>query len=613
MNEILGQAKTIQQLLHNTKYSIDYYQREYKWESKQIQELIEDFSSKFLDDHDPTDNREQVGGYGHYFLGSIIISRKDGVNYLVDGQQRLTSLTLLLIFLNHLKTERKDCKNISDLIYSEKYGSKSFNIQVDDRIPCMEALFDAKPFDPSDQGESVQNIVKRYKDIESQFPEELKGESLPFFIDWLIENVHLVEITAYSDEDAYTIFETMNDRGLSLKPADMLKGFILANITDPKKRFAGAQLWKERGVEFNDGYGKDTDAEFLKHWLRSQYSESIRDRKKGAKPGDYDRIGTEFHRWVREYRERIGLNKAEDFHTFLTSDFKFYSAQHLRVLDASRHLRVGLERILYVGETGFTHHYQLLLAPLVPSDSEAVILRKLQLVATFVDILLARRMWNFKSIGYKHMQFDMFKVMLSIRRKPVEELAAALHQHLDKDEFTFQTNDRYYLHQQNRYQIHWLLARMIDYIEAESCAAPHFLEYWGLDKKVVYEVEHIWADKFDRHKDEFPSEHEFREARDRVGGLLLLPKKFNASYGALEYSKKLDHYNSQNLLARSLHSKCYEHNPGFVQFVNRTNLPFRCHDEFRKADQDSRLDLYKQLAERIWSPGQIEAGGQACD
>jgi uncharacterized protein with ParB-like and HNH nuclease domain len=46
----------------------------------------------------------------------------------------------------------------------------------------------------------------------------------------------LVEITAYSDEDAYTIFETMNDRGLSLSPTDMLKGFLLANIEDPAKR-----------------------------------------------------------------------------------------------------------------------------------------------------------------------------------------------------------------------------------------------------------------------------------------------------------------------------------------------------------------------------------------
>ena len=49
-------------------------------------------------------------------------------------------------------------------------------------------------------------------------------------------NVHLVEITTYSDDVAYTIFETMNDRGLSLSPTDMLKGYLLANITDERSR-----------------------------------------------------------------------------------------------------------------------------------------------------------------------------------------------------------------------------------------------------------------------------------------------------------------------------------------------------------------------------------------
>jgi uncharacterized protein with ParB-like and HNH nuclease domain len=79
-------------------------------------------------------------------------------------------------------------------------------------------------------------ILARYADIEDLFPEELAGAALPYFADWLVENVHLVEITAYTDGDAYTIFETMNDRGLSLTPADMLKGYLLANIADEDKR-----------------------------------------------------------------------------------------------------------------------------------------------------------------------------------------------------------------------------------------------------------------------------------------------------------------------------------------------------------------------------------------
>jgi uncharacterized protein with ParB-like and HNH nuclease domain len=99
MQEIRGEAKAIRQLLSGTRYTIDYYQREYKWQSKQVLELLADLADKFLDDFQASDPREAVGSYGHYFLGSIIISRKHNQPYLVDGQQRLTTLTLLLLYL----------------------------------------------------------------------------------------------------------------------------------------------------------------------------------------------------------------------------------------------------------------------------------------------------------------------------------------------------------------------------------------------------------------------------------------------------------------------------------------------------------------------------------
>src|SRR5207302_4642743 len=131
--------------------------------------------------------------------------------------------------------------------------------------------------------ESVQNLYQRYRDIEAVFPEELRGDSLLHFIDWLLRNVHLVEITAYSDDDAYTIFETMNDRGLSLTPADMLKGYLLANIIDSDQRLHAGRIWKERVTALLD-LGKDEDADGIKSWLRSQHAETIRERKRGAAP-----------------------------------------------------------------------------------------------------------------------------------------------------------------------------------------------------------------------------------------------------------------------------------------------------------------------------------------
>ena len=74
----------------------------------------------------------------------------------------------------------------------------------------MEGLFNHGEFIPTDEDdESVHNLSDRYKDIIEAFPDEIKGEALPYFVDWLTLNVVLVEIIAYSDENAYTIFETM--------------------------------------------------------------------------------------------------------------------------------------------------------------------------------------------------------------------------------------------------------------------------------------------------------------------------------------------------------------------------------------------------------------------
>ena len=233
MKEIRGDAKNIRSLLSGAKYSIDYYQREYKWETKQVIELLNDLADKFLQSYDHKHDRSRVEGYGHYFLGSIIVSDKGGKKFIIDGQQRLTSITLLLIYLHGSITDSEQGKQLSELIFSQKYGKKSFNLDVQERTACIEALYAGVPFDDNGQPESVSNIMLRYQDIREQFPDELKGTSLPYFIDWLIENVHLIEITAYSDDDAYTIFETMNDRGLRLTATDMLKGYLLANIADP--------------------------------------------------------------------------------------------------------------------------------------------------------------------------------------------------------------------------------------------------------------------------------------------------------------------------------------------------------------------------------------------
>jgi uncharacterized protein with ParB-like and HNH nuclease domain len=73
----------IYQGLKGVRYSIDYYQREYKWGDKQVREMVDDLTNSFLDGYDPSHERRQVVEYPHYFLGSIIISKKDANSYVV--------------------------------------------------------------------------------------------------------------------------------------------------------------------------------------------------------------------------------------------------------------------------------------------------------------------------------------------------------------------------------------------------------------------------------------------------------------------------------------------------------------------------------------------------
>ena len=230
----------------------------------------------------------------------------------------------------------------------------------------------------------------------------------------------------------------MNDRGLSLAPLDMLKSFLIANVTDEGERDRVNGIWKQttnRLLELD----KEEPADAVKAWLRSQYADSIRERKKGAKPGDFDRLGTEFHRWVREKEneKRLGLAKSADYVRFVERDFKFYTDQYEQLSRASLKPLKGFEIVYANSWLDFTLQYPLLLAPLKTSDDEQTRLRKIQVVASFVDILIARRLWNYRSIAYSTMQYAMFLVMREIRGKSVEQLVTLLRKRLDEEEEDF--------------------------------------------------------------------------------------------------------------------------------------------------------------------------------
>ena len=249
MNKI-EKTETLSKILANRKFSVDVFQREYRWGQKQIEQMLSDFQSTFEENYDPNnhDTTDEVEGYGFYYMGSIICTGTAGASCnIVDGQQRLTSLTLLLIYLNNLQ---KDVSQqayeqvpIDSLIYSNRFGKKSFNLDVKERRGCFQALFDNDMTYQPDS-ESTQTMFERYKDIVELFPDELKGEALPFFIWWLIEKVLLLEVDTPSDDEAHTIFLTMNDRGLSLNSAEMMKAYVIQQIAESDRLDVNRQ-WQE--------------------------------------------------------------------------------------------------------------------------------------------------------------------------------------------------------------------------------------------------------------------------------------------------------------------------------------------------------------------------------
>lgn len=619
MQQITATARTVRELLYSQRYGIDYFQREYRWGDRQVEELINDLTGAFLESYDPGHARSKVADYGRYFLGSIITSNKGGVRFLADGQQRLSTLTLMLIFLHRkLKASGHGSPLLEPMIVSEHFGEKQLNLDVPDRRDCMLALLEGEEFDATTSTEAVQRLKENYEHIQQEFPgNEISDNVIPFFADWLLEKVYLVEMAAASDEDAYTIFETVNDRGLSLTPSEMLKGHLLAAIEDEPKRIEAGKIWRdhiESLKRLDDN--KEEDADAIKSWLRSQYAETIRERKRNAKPLDFDRMGTEFHRWVKDASDDpLKLKNGADYVQFIKRDFAFYARWYEILRRASFEPVSGLEDVFANARRYFTLQFPVMLAPLMPGDSEADARQKVRVVAAFIDILLARRVWANRSIDYSTLVYAMFLVMKDIRRKSVEEVAHILGGRLDgtyegdKDTFEATTpfgNGTFRLSPSSRRPMHLMLAQMTDWMMRRCNLPTNLADYLKRKGKGAFEIEHIWANKFDRFADEFTSEAEFQEYRNRIGGLLLLPKSFNASYGAMTYEEKLPHYNGQNIFARTLCPLAYESNPGFKTLNGELGGAFKTYPAFRKAQLDERQEAVRRLAAKIWSAERLQ-------
>jgi hypothetical protein len=154
---------------------------------------------------------------------------------------------------------------------------------------------------------------------------------------------------------------------------------------------------------------------------------------------------------------------------------------------------------------------------------------------------------------------------------------------------------------QNKRFIKFLLSRITAYVEQGAGMTTNFQTYYESPGGKAYEVEHIWADDFGAHTDEFTEKSDFADWRNSLGALVLLPNGTNQSYNAKPYAEKISHYQKENLLVSSLCNLTYQNNPNFTNWFTLRGLKFQAHPEFKKADILLRQSLYQKICEDIWT------------
>ena len=577
------------------KFTVDFFQREYVWTRKQIEDVIMDLSIEFLKQWEPGHAIKNVSGYNPYFMGEIVLSTKNGEkSAIIDGQQRITTLTLLLIYLRqnygHLPMFPSA---IESLIYSDSYGEYCFNLDIPERRECMLALYQSGEYTaPEDASPSVVNLVSRYSDIADCWDGRIDEQNVILFIYWIMEKVVFSKVWTNSDEFAYVIFETMNDRGLSLTQIEMLRSYLLANIDEDARQKAMDKFDRliRELAQIKLSSKSKAEFEFFKMYFRGHYAEELSQSKSNT--SDFVRIGKEFHRWVSDNARKLGLIRSADYVTFI--DRIEYFARVYRKINEMIQARDTVNNLYLIvnSDYGFTMQPAVIMSAVQYGDSEGVIVEKSRIVSKYLTKVLTFRVWNHWLITQSALEARSYELCKAIRGMDCNALKA----YLATDPLQAPPLEGTpTLNQQNRWRLTVMLSLITEIVAINANQPDYPLNHPKI------EIEHIWADHFEQHADEVRDRAEFVTVRNSIGDLLVLPKSFNASYGDDPFEQKVQHYIEQNILAQTLHPNKYACNPGFMAYVSRTGLPFRPYTSFTRESISERTSLYRSILMEHWT------------
>jgi len=309
----------IRTMLSSGYYRIPRFQRPYSWDRENIQEFWDDIVRD-----NPAD----------YFIGSMVVYKDGQQRYgVVDGQQRLTTITILLCVLRntladlgqkdlaqgiHGLIERRNIDNKTEFIVStetsypffqdriQKWGKPAVKVEPLHEEANLEAAFE--------QLKSLVSDAVRSLDADTTLSEkkrkELAQQKLVTIRDALL-NLKLIFIKLEDEDDAYIIFETLNTRGKDLSLTDLVKNHLTKHIKSKNPASDQAKIKWQQLLETIEGSSADLDTDtFIHHFWLSKY--------------DYLPAKNLF----KVLKKRVGVNDAPGFLDALLEDAALYRAIH---------------------------------------------------------------------------------------------------------------------------------------------------------------------------------------------------------------------------------------------------------------------------------------------
>jgi hypothetical protein len=257
MSKLNVDQKSVKELFQNNKadFLIPDYQRPYAWEDKECQTLWDDiFAFAFPDD----DYEKFDGSKDEYFLGPIVTFRNNEEKLeVIDGQQRLTTLMLLLRAFYSMFDNMKDAnsvktrENIARCIWkTDEFGSPDMNfLKIDSQVATDkdkdEFLSILKT--GSVTSEQKSNYADNYRFFQKEIEKFLKQypSYFPYLPIRILNNCILLPIEAESQDTALRIFSTLNDRGKPLSDSDIFKAQFYKFYSKQGKKDEFITQWKE--------------------------------------------------------------------------------------------------------------------------------------------------------------------------------------------------------------------------------------------------------------------------------------------------------------------------------------------------------------------------------